>query len=197
MINYDRFTLKNFYDHQLVINYRTPKVPLYVAAYDVILGLIRNGELKPGDKIPSENELAEFLGVARSTIRMAVLVLQEDGYVITHQGKGTFVSEKSDKFIDNQNGHGIFVKDVVAAEGKEYGCSYNRYSVVPHEDFLNEKLGVKPDDKIGMFIKVHTADGEPAVMSQDFFILPEVFKHRKLTNEDANEHFEKWVRSIK
>lgn len=194
MTNYDKYTLQNLYNHGLIINYRTPKVPLYVAAYDVVLGLIRKGELKPGEKLPSENELADFLGVARSTIRMAVLVLQEDGYVTTQQGKGTFVSEKSGTFSDRQKAYGIFVKDVVLAEGKEYSCSYRRFSIVPHEDFLNEKLGVKQDDKIGMFIKVHTADGVPAVMSQEFFIVSAEMKDKKIKIEEAEVLFENWVR---
>lgn len=52
---------------------------------------IRNGELKPGDKIPTEPELAESLGVARSSIREAVKILTYLGVLESKRHEGTFV----------------------------------------------------------------------------------------------------------
>lgn len=193
-MNSEAFTLRKLCNKELIINYRTPKVPLYVSVYDVILNLINNKELKVGDKIPSENELAEYLGVARYTVRMALLVLQEDGYIKTMRGKGTFVSSKSNDRILRPEGHGIFVQDVINADGKKYSCSSKKYSIVPNEKFLDEKLHVKPGDKIGMLLKVHMADDVPAVLSQDFFIAKDIMSQKKITTELVEEYYEKWVR---
>jgi DNA-binding FadR family transcriptional regulator len=52
---------------------------------------IRNGELKPGDKIPPEPELAESLGVARSSIREAIKILAYLGVLESKRSEGTFV----------------------------------------------------------------------------------------------------------
>jgi DNA-binding FadR family transcriptional regulator len=49
------------------------------------------GELKPGDKIPTEPELMSMLGVGRSTIREAVRVLANAGLLEIRQGDGTYV----------------------------------------------------------------------------------------------------------
>jgi GntR family transcriptional regulator, transcriptional repressor for pyruvate dehydrogenase complex len=53
------------------------------------------GELKPGDKIPTEPELMTMLGVGRSTIREAVRVLVNAGLLEVRQGDGTYVLDRT------------------------------------------------------------------------------------------------------
>lgn len=52
---------------------------------------IRARELKPGDKIPTEPELAESLGVARSSVREAIKILTYLGVLESKRSEGTFV----------------------------------------------------------------------------------------------------------
>jgi GntR family transcriptional regulator, transcriptional repressor for pyruvate dehydrogenase complex len=56
---------------------------------------IRLGLLGPGDRLPPERELADQLGIARSTLRQALMSLTESGHLVAHRGRGggTFVSE--------------------------------------------------------------------------------------------------------
>jgi GntR family transcriptional repressor for pyruvate dehydrogenase complex len=56
-----------------------------------IKGLISSGELKPGDRVPSERELAAMLGVSRPSVREAIMVLDAMGFLEARQGGGTFV----------------------------------------------------------------------------------------------------------
>jgi len=58
---------------------------------DQIKQLISNGELKPGDRIPSERELATMLGVSRPSVREAIMVLEAMGFLESRQGGGTYV----------------------------------------------------------------------------------------------------------
>lgn len=51
----------------------------------------QNGTYKPGEKIPTEPELADLYHVSRITVRRTVEELCTQGYLIKHQGKGTFV----------------------------------------------------------------------------------------------------------
>ncbi|MFG3380890.1 GntR family transcriptional regulator [Streptomyces sp. NPDC047999] len=53
---------------------------------------IRQGELEPGTKLPSETKLMADHEVSRTVARQAISRLREDGYVISHQGKGSFVT---------------------------------------------------------------------------------------------------------
>jgi len=70
---------------------RTKPVPELIL--DEITRLITEGILKPGDRLPSESELAERFGVGRSSLREAMRALQLLGIVEVIQGKGTFLRQ--------------------------------------------------------------------------------------------------------
>lgn len=63
---------------------------------DQIKELISSGELKPGQRIPSERELASFLGVSRPSVREAIMVLEAMGFLESRQGGGTYVRSLAD-----------------------------------------------------------------------------------------------------
>lgn len=56
---------------------------------------IVSGELKVGDKLPSENEIARAFSVSRPVIREALLRLQANGLIKTRQGVGSFVTDQT------------------------------------------------------------------------------------------------------
>ena len=56
-----------------------------------ITDAIKTGELKPGDRLPPEMELAESLGVARSSVREAIKILAHLGVLESLRAEGTFV----------------------------------------------------------------------------------------------------------
>jgi GntR family transcriptional regulator, transcriptional repressor for pyruvate dehydrogenase complex len=56
-----------------------------------ILTVIRSGDLAVGDQLPSERQLADMLGVSRSTLREAITTLSTIGVLEILRGKGTFV----------------------------------------------------------------------------------------------------------
>jgi GntR family transcriptional repressor for pyruvate dehydrogenase complex len=61
------------------------------AIVEQIKALISQGELKPGERIPSERDLATMLSVSRPSVREAIMVLDAMGYVDSRQGGGTYV----------------------------------------------------------------------------------------------------------
>ena len=68
--------------------------PLYAQVADRIIEYIEQNDLKPGDPLPSQNELIEYYGVSQITIRIAMQRLSTEGVIERIQGKGTFVAEK-------------------------------------------------------------------------------------------------------
>ncbi|NEB22137.1 GntR family transcriptional regulator [Streptomyces coelicoflavus] len=64
---------------------------VYAAVADAVAAQIESGQLKSGDRIPGELDMAETYGVARMTVARAVRELRERGLVQTVRGKGTFV----------------------------------------------------------------------------------------------------------
>ncbi|MBI1879856.1 MAG: FadR family transcriptional regulator [Chloroflexi bacterium] len=78
--------------------------PLYEKIALHIENLVSSGKLQPGDRLPSERELAEGWGVGRGVVREAVKLLAERGLVTISPGRGTFVSELDPKFHSEQLG---------------------------------------------------------------------------------------------
>ena len=54
--------------------------------------MIIQRDMKPGDRLPTENEMAQLFGVSRSTLREAMKILRAENVVVIRQGSGTFVS---------------------------------------------------------------------------------------------------------
>lgn len=59
---------------------------------------IKNGNLNPGEKLPSERELSNQIGVSRTTVREAVKALSFSGYLKSIQGKGIYVLDTANKY---------------------------------------------------------------------------------------------------
>lgn len=73
------------------------KVPLGQAIARKLQDMIRSGELKPGQKIPSQRTLSEQLKVSRPSLREALLTLETLGLVRTLPARGTFVVDPEDE----------------------------------------------------------------------------------------------------
>lgn len=70
---------------------RTPYESLASLVTRELLLRIERGELKPGDRLPSERELMQSFGVSRTVVREATSSLRAAGRVATQQGRGAFV----------------------------------------------------------------------------------------------------------
>src|SRR5262250_2029733 len=89
-------------------------VPLYVQLRDQLRALVHAGDLRPGDRIPASRELANMLGVHRTTVANAYAELESEGLIQGHVGRGTFISAPQAKQFTppprangNANGNGL------------------------------------------------------------------------------------------
>src|SRR6056297_3635085 len=74
------------------INKKSP-LPLYYQLKESILNAVKNKEFDVGDQLPSERELAEYHNISRMTVKKAVDILVDNGYLLRKQGSGTFVTD--------------------------------------------------------------------------------------------------------
>ncbi len=70
-------------------------IPIYEQIKNSIIKQILNDELKEDDPIPSIRNLAQDIKISVMTIKKAYDELEEEGYIISRQGKGTFVAPKN------------------------------------------------------------------------------------------------------
>ncbi|MFL0164730.1 MULTISPECIES: FadR/GntR family transcriptional regulator [Clostridium] len=78
-------------------NSKTPKV--YHQVIEQIKNNIKSGKLKKGDRLPSEREMSESLGVSRASIREALRALEVVGLVESRQGAGNYIKTNFDNSL--------------------------------------------------------------------------------------------------
>ncbi len=72
---------------------KTEGVALYVQVRESLRDQIKAGVLKPGQKLPAEDELAAQFGVSRMTVRQGISDLTDEGMLYRRRGIGTFVTQ--------------------------------------------------------------------------------------------------------
>lgn len=92
----------------------TSRVLLAQTAAQKITEYIRENNLKPGDKLPTEPELAKLLQVGRGTVREAVGSLASRNILDVRQGAGTFISDKQG-VMEDPLGLNLYADDIKTA----------------------------------------------------------------------------------
>jgi GntR family transcriptional regulator len=128
-------------------------LPIYYQIKQTIKNWIINKEFSLGEKIPSENELAEKFNVNRLTIRQAIAQLTQEGFLESRRGEGTFVTE-NENLINSFNLETMgFMDDLFyqqISKIKIKSVVMNR--VVPPK-LIKEKLELNSDEKEVVQIK--------------------------------------------
>lgn len=74
-------------------------VPIYEQIVDQIKMLIRNGELKENDNLPSVRTLSKELKISALTVKKAYDNLESEGFTVTAHGKGTYVAATNTELL--------------------------------------------------------------------------------------------------
>ena len=82
-------------DAALLPRPRAGFVPMYVQVRDALVESIERQELREGDRLPSESALCTRFGVGLPTVRQALALLRQEGWLVTRRGAGTFVARGS------------------------------------------------------------------------------------------------------
>lgn len=80
----------------------TSRVPIYEQICTNIIRLASAGVLNPGDKLLPVRSLASELGINPNTVAKAYKLLENDGYIISNVGRGSYVSDKLTKLYAEQ-----------------------------------------------------------------------------------------------
>ena len=83
------------------LNYRDAK-PIYEQIKEGLRKLVISNALDAGDRLPSVRELASQLAINPNTIQRAYRELENEGYIYTVVGKGTFVVERRGEICDGR-----------------------------------------------------------------------------------------------
>jgi DNA-binding GntR family transcriptional regulator len=124
------------------------------------------GEWRPGDRLPSEPELARRRTVSRSSMRAAITVLEEDGYVSRRHGSGTYVTHRPS--LPNDLGRNFGVTSMIARSGMQPGSVEEDAAAVPAPAVVAEAFGIEEGRLVSTLHRVRTADGRRVVDVTDW-----------------------------
>lgn len=130
--------------------------PAYKKIQEAILHRIEAGQLKPGDAVSSERELARIHGVSLMTARSALAGLERDGQVERRQGAGTFVAppkvhfNKLMSYTEQMGGRGLGVSSKILS-----------LKIVQNEPEVAIRLSLPPTAKLLKLERIRETGGEP------------------------------------
>jgi GntR family transcriptional regulator len=127
---------------------------------------IHAGEWRPGERMPSEPELARRQTVSRSSMRAAITLLEEEGYVSRRQGSGTYVTHRP--ALRHDLGRNSGVSSLIASTGLRPGTVEASSGEVPAPARVAEALGVGEGEPVSTLRRVRTADGRRVVDVTDW-----------------------------
>ena len=143
----------------------------FAGATDTVRNLlerqIREGELLPGQRLPTEPELAARLGVSRNSLREALQSLEDSGLIVKRHGIGTFVTE-SRPLVQGGIERLAGLTEFIAGEGRAAGSDLAGYAVVPANAEVRRKLGLTSAMPIAVIESIKTADGQPVAVCFDY-----------------------------
>jgi len=132
----------------------------YKQLQNLILEMIEENELPPGEKIPSERELSEMLGFSRMTVRHGVDELVQLGILERNSTVGTFVrSTKIKRQIGRSSKMGL--SQLLKESGVEPGSRLISFEKTRSHHSIAIKLNIRAGEKIVVITRLRLADGLP------------------------------------
>src|SRR5215217_2514659 len=153
----------------VVIGESAASVPAYRRGGDEFAGRIRSGELAPGERMPSERELAVEQGISRMTARAAVDLLARRGLVERRERSGVFVARpKIEQSLDTVAG----LSDQLGGRGVVPGAEVLEARTVEAAELGDaeaiSRLGLSEGEAVHVVVRVRTGDGEPLVLEENY-----------------------------
>jgi GntR family histidine utilization transcriptional repressor len=142
----------------------------YLQVKQFVLQQISSGALRPGQRVPSENQLVRELDVSRMTANRALRELAAVGVLVRVAGVGTFVAEQ------RVHAHPLEVRNIsdeIRHRGHEHTSKVIAQGSVTASRELAERCGVSPGARLDHSLLVHFEDGVP-LQVEDRYVNPTV-----------------------
>ncbi len=141
--------------------------PLYLRLARGIGDRIADGQLRPGDSLPSERDMAAMTGLSRVTVRKALQHLVESGQLVQHRGSGTFVAAPAPvERLEQSLAHLTSFTEDMARRGRMVQSTWLSRQVVAASPDEMMALGLRADDRVVRLERVRKADGVPMAIER-------------------------------
>lgn len=163
-------------------------VPLYLQVVTQIDDAVRRGKLRRGSLFPSEFEMCDGFGIARSTLRRAFQVLEERGIITRERGRGGGTRISSTASISRRPGTFDTVFELIAATQR---IPHTRL-VLASEEVVDEAFAKQSGFPVGAsiihFLRQRSADDVPIAVLENWVLVDRVtFDTRRLKDESMDK----------
>jgi GntR family transcriptional regulator len=139
-------------------------VALYAQVRESIREQIAGGELKPGEKLPPEEELATRMGASRMTVRRGILDLIDEGVLYRRRGVGTFVAHRH---IDRDHNRLAGYIESAAAEGFVPRIEVLAREITGANYMVARALNLREGEPVARVRTLRLADEEPLAIHDE------------------------------
>ena len=139
----------------------------YKHLYNQLQAQIEKREYKAGDKLPSEGDLMELYGASRDTVRKALDLLVQDGFIRKAKGKPAVVLDKN-KFNFPVSEIASF-KEIYRFSDSRPKTYVENLEIVKNDPKLMEALQIGPEDEAFVLERVREIEGEKIIIDKDYF----------------------------
>ncbi len=137
--------------------------PMYFQIQAQLVKMIQSGQLRPGDPLPSEDELSRACAVSRMTARHALQSLKNQGLASRHKGRGTFVSVPQ---VEKDIMHLAGFTAVMRASGLEPSSRVLVAETIPATDEVASRLHIEIGSPVFHLRRLRCADGIPVAVEE-------------------------------
>jgi len=150
--------------------------PLYLKLYEKILRNIENKKYSTSEKLPSENEFATTFDVNRHTVRQALSMLKDEGFIYTKKGKGNYISNiKVPYSISDKSSYTSKILDL----GYEPKTKFLSADVIEPSNDVAINLGLNKNLKVIELKLLRYANDLPISVSYSYF---DAYIYREIIN---------------
>ena len=138
----------------------------YKHLYNQLQAQIEKREYKAGDKLPSEGDLMELYGASRDTVRKALDLLVQDGFIRKAKGKPAVVLDKKFNFPVSEIAS---FKEIYRFSDSKPKTYVENLEIVKNDPKLMEALQIGPEDEAFVLERVREIEGEKIIIDKDYF----------------------------
>lgn len=135
--------------------------PLYYQLAERIQERVRAGEIAPGDRLPSERELAEWVDISRMTVRQALAYLVREGVLVVRHGVGAFVAEPKRTYDAL---HLLGFTEETARHGEAVGTRVLEQNVTEPSRAVAAGLALLPGESVVKIVRLRSAGAQPILI---------------------------------
>lgn len=140
--------------------------PLYLTVMNKLAKAIESGAYATQERLPTETELCQMYSVSRVTIRQALKLLQEKGYINRKQGSGTYVTYYRKYEAIKHSARIVPFSEEMAEAGMSFSARVVSFQLIEASRELAEELDLEIGEKVSVFERVMMGDGRPITLER-------------------------------